>query len=197
VKVLFWLSHPRLALHRLRYWCWEKSNPGKPWMCPGTIRFCERHLSGTMRGLEFGSGRSTAWFAGRVGHLTSVEHDAGWFDLVRSRMNAQGVANVDYRLVPLDHPEAEGERAHYDPVPAYVRVADEFDDASLDLAVVDGHYRTHCIRRVVAKLRPGGFLLVDDVNIWPEGARLPVPDHWPLVDESGNGLKTCRIWKAV
>jgi predicted O-methyltransferase YrrM len=195
MKVLFWLRRPRHALHRARYWWWEKMNPDKPWLSPGTIRFLEHHLSATMRGLEFGSGRSTTWFATRIGRLTSVEHNAEWFDRVSSRLQARGITNVDYRLVPLDHTEAEAEQAPYDPVPSYPGVAAELENASLDLVLVDGHYRNHCIRGVIPKLRPGGYLVVDDVNFWPEGARLPVPEHWPVVDESSNGLKITRTWK--
>jgi hypothetical protein len=196
VKILFWLRHPRQALYRARYWWWEKCNPDKPWLCPGTIRFCERHLVGARRGLEFGSGRSTAWFAARVGHLTSVESNADWFDRVRRQLQVQGISNVDYRLVGLDHPEHEAEQAPFDPVPAYVRVVEGLADGSLDVAIVDGHYRNHCIRAVIAKLRPGGYLVVDDVNFWPPQAHMPVPGDWPIVDESSNGLKTCRIWQA-
>ncbi len=71
----FWVSRPRQLLARLRYWVWERMNPDKPWMCPDTIKFCEAHLSRSMKALEFGSGRSTMWFSTKVGHLTSVEHD--------------------------------------------------------------------------------------------------------------------------
>lgn len=192
-----WLTHPREFAARLRYFVWEKLHPDCPWLCPGTVRFCERHLTPGMTALEWGSGRSTAWFARRVGRLTSVEHNAGWYAGVGRRLAAAGVTNVDYRFVPLDHPEAEGERAEYDPLPAYVRAADDIPDGTLGLAVVDGHYRTHCVRRVVPKLRPGGLLLVDDVNFWPSPAALPVPDGWSVADDSTNGLKRCVIWRAA
>jgi predicted O-methyltransferase YrrM len=195
MNLRFWVRRPHLLAARARYWVWERLNPDKPWLCPGSVRFCERHLTAGMTGLEFGSGRSTAWFAGRLGRLVSVEHNREWYEKVRADLAARAVANVDYRLVPLDHPEAEPERPAYDPPPRYAAVADEFPDGSLDFVVVDGHYRSTCIRRCLAKVRPGGLLLVDDVNLWPTRAELPVPADWAAADLSGNGLKQTGIWR--
>ena len=52
-------------------------------------------------------------------------------------------------------------------------------------------------RHAKPKLRPGGYLLVDDVNFWPSPAALPIPDGWAVVDDSTNGLKRCLIWRAT
>lgn len=197
MAVRVWLSHPRMLVHRLRYWVWEKLNPDKPWLCPGTIRFCEAHLTRAMRALEFGSGRSTQWFASLVGHITSVEHDREWYEAVQAQLAADGVTNVEYRHVPLDHAEHEPELPEYRVTPRYVAVADEFPDRSLDLVVVDGHYRTHCIRHAAAKLAPAGYLLVDDANRWPALDRMPVPGTWRIADDSTNGIKRTVIWQAT
>jgi hypothetical protein len=197
MSVAFWLARPRLLYHRTRYWFWERRNPDRPWLCPGTVDFCERHLRPDMLGLEFGSGRSTRWFAGKLRHLTSVEHDAAWAARVRQTLCAADIENVDYRHVPLDHPVEEGELPAYNPTPAYVAVADSFADRVLHLVVVDGHYRTHCVRRSVPKIAAGGYLLVDDVNLWPSINSLPVPADWRIVDDSTNGIKRCVIWRAA
>jgi hypothetical protein len=190
-----WLTHPVSAVHRLRYWIWEKRNPNKPWLCPGTVRFCEANLLPSMVALEFGSGRSTPWFARKVGRLTSVEHNADWYRLISGRLAEAGVDNVAYRFVPLEHPETQPEQDEYPRRPAYVAVLDEFAEASLDLVIVDGHYRTHCIQAAIPRLRSGGYLLVDDMNLWHSPEDVPVPRSWPVVDESSNGLKSCRIWQ--
>jgi hypothetical protein len=150
-----------------------------------------------MRGLEFGSGRSTTWFAARLEHLTSVEHNVAWYHKVAQRLTADGLSNVDYRHVPLQHPEAEAEQAPEQPVPAYVGVVDVFPDRSLDLVIVDGHYRNHCIRHSLPKIKSGGYLLVDDTNSWSSVQSIPTPGNWKVVDDSTNGLKRCIIWQAV
>ena len=197
MAILYWLKRPRMLAARIRYWVWERWNPDKPWLCPGTIAFCEAHLTRSMRGLEFGSGRSTQWFAQHLGHLTSVEHVREWHEQVTGTLASAGIGNVDYRLVPLDHPEAEPERREYSPTPAYVAVADAFPDRSLDFVLVDGHYRTHCVAHAVPKVAPGGYLVVDDANMWPALDALPVPSGWRVADDSTNGVKRCLIWQAT
>lgn len=196
MAIWFWLRRPRMALARLRYYFWERANPDKPWLCPGTVAFCETHLDKSMLALEFGSGRSTLWFAKRVGRLTSVEHDQSWYEVVNARLADERLDNVDYRLVPLNHPISEREHPSYAVTPEYVAVADQVPDASLDFAVVDGHYRTTCIRHVLRKMAPGGYLLVDDVNMWPSPRDVGVPIDWQAVDDSSNGVKRCIIWQA-
>ena len=197
MNVGYWLSHPARIPARIAYWVWESLNRNKPWLCRGTIRFCERELTRSMTAVEFGSGRSTAWFARRVGHLTSVEHHSGWHARVTETLQGDGVTNVDYRLVGLDQPEDEPERSKYGSLPKYVAVLGDFDDESLDLVVVDGHYRNTCIVECLRKLKSGGFLLVDDINLWPAPASLPVPDGWPVVDRSSNGIKQTWIWRKL
>ena len=196
MKLYYWLLRPRMGLARLRYLLWEIANPDKPWMCPGTIRFCQSHLKPTMRAMEFGSGRSTLWFAARVGHLVSVEHNPDWHEKIASQLAQSAITNVDYRLAPLNHPEAAPELLHYPQVPDYVAVADTVADQSLDLAIVDGHYRTNCIRQLIPKIAPGGYLLVDDINMWPSPESLAMPAHWTIADDSTNGIKRCIIWQA-
>ena len=39
-----------------------------------------------MKALEWGTGSSTQWILMRVGHLTSIEHDAGWAPAVKAAM---------------------------------------------------------------------------------------------------------------
>ena len=70
-------------------------------------------------------------------------------------------------------------------------------DRSLGFAVVDGHYRTHCVRHLVPKMAPGGFLLVDDVDMWPSVESLPIPPNWRVADDSTNDIKRCVVWQAA
>ena len=111
-------------------------------------------------GVEFGSGRSTAWFAARVARLTSVEHDAEWHQAVAARLRHLGLGNVDYVLAPEDQPLERGGES------AYARTALAFADASIDFALVDGHYRDYSARLILPKIRPGGMLIVDNANLY-------------------------------
>ncbi len=194
-NLLFWLKRPKSMLYRIKYWIWEKLNPNEPWLCPGTIEFCKKHLSTSMSVLEFGSGRSSAWFAQRVGKLTSIEHDANWGKLVKSQLEKKNIANVNLRLILLDHPLSEPEKEFYEICPSYVAILDEFADESLDFIIVDGHYRTNCARKCLSKIKPGGYLLIDDTNMWNSFDALSIPQDWSVVNQSTNGIKTAMIWQ--
>jgi predicted O-methyltransferase YrrM len=197
MKLGYWARHPLRLLEWLRYALFEISHPGAPWISAGAIRFLDQHLSRDMRCLEFGSGRSTLWIAARVGHLTSVEHNPDWYARVDRDLRRHAATNCELWLVPLDHPERDREREQYDPVPRYVSVLKEFPAESLDVVLIDGHYRTTCLKHCGGKLRRGGFLVVDDLGYWPN-RRPPVPDGYHLVHESISGrdaLKATGVWK--
>ena len=93
----YWIRNPRRIWSRLRYWWWEKRNPDKPWLTPGAVEFLETALTREMSGLEFGSGRSTAWYAGKLGRLVSVEHEPVWHSRVKRELARLNCTNVDYR----------------------------------------------------------------------------------------------------
>ena len=193
----YWSRHPLRLVERLGYLLFEIVHPEAPWISPGAVRFLDAHLTRQMRCLEFGSGRSTLWIAARVEHLTSIEHDPDWFARVERDLRRRPTPNCAVRLIRLDHAEADAERDGYDPLPRYVAILDEFAAEALDLIVIDGHYRTTCIRHCGKKLRRGGLLVVDDIGYWPN-RRPPIPSGCRLVHESvsgSSGLKATGIWR--
>jgi len=195
MNLQFWLRKPHLILPRLRFWLFERSNSDKPWLCVGTIAYLDQALNREMVGIEFGSGRSTRWLAARMKKLVSVEHDAKWHSIVAGQLKQAVIENVDYRMTPLDHPESEPERDSYAPLPSYVAVLNEFEDNSVDFVLVDGHYRSTCIKVAHSKIRPGGYIVVDDTNLWNDVGGPPVAKEWACVDTSTNGIKTAKIWQ--
>ncbi|WP_442506626.1 class I SAM-dependent methyltransferase [Novipirellula sp. SH528] len=195
MNLLFWIKRPRLILPRIKFWFFERSNSDKPWLCAGTIDFLDRVLDDSMHGVEFGSGRSTRWLATKLESLVSVEHNDQWHAIVKDQLAQANIERVDYRLIPLDHEESAPEKESYEPLPNYVTVLDEFEDATVDFVLVDGHYRTTAIKHSLNKIRPGGFLVVDDTNMWSQADELPIPSNWTCVDTSSNGIKTAKIWQ--
>ena len=191
----YWLRNPSKIVSRVKYWIYEKQNPDKPWLCPGTITFLDSALKPNMVGAEFGSGRSTHWFGKRLKVLISIEHFPPWYKTVKEQIAESSLPNVDYRLIPLDHLESEPEREHYEPLPKYVSWLVGVPDETYDFVLVDGHYRTTCIRQSLNKIKRGGLLVVDDVEMWYRQNGPPVPQSWNCVNSSTNGLKTTEIWK--
>jgi hypothetical protein len=183
------VRRPRLLAHHVRQWLYEARHPGRPWLAPGSIQVLERELRPDMAAFEWGSGRSTAWLGARVGSLTSIEHHEGWHATVTGRIVDAGLTAVECRLVPVPDDEA----ATYWDDTAYVAAIDAFGDESLDLVVVDGVYRQHCAWRALAKVRPGGLLLVDDTRhlATVEDWRIP----WERIYGPDRGIWSTVIWR--
>ena len=149
---------PRYVYRRTGQIMYERAHPDDPWLTPAAISLLTRLLRPVDTGAEFGSGRSTVWFAARVAALTSVEHDKRWYEAVSARLAERGLSNVSCILAEEDQPVERGGDS------AYARTALAFPDASLDFALVDGHYRDYSAKFIMAKIKPGGMLIIDNVN---------------------------------
>src|SRR4051812_14379489 len=169
------LLRPRYVADRVRLAVHQRLHPDAPWLTAEATEALDRWLRPEHVGIEWGSGRSTAWFAQRVGRLVSVEHHAGWHATVSAQLVANGITNVDYQLA-LCEPErietAEWIAAMF--ASDYVRAVDVFEPRSVDFALVDGMYRSACALAVIPKLRSGALLIVDNVNWFlPSSSRAP------------------------
>lgn len=137
------------------------------------------------KGHEWGSGRSTVWLARKVGGLTSVEHHPAWGETVRELLRAEHVADkVDYHVV--GDTDAESQQA-------YVSTVHRYADHSLDFCLVDGILRDRCALAALPKIKPGGILIIDNVNWF-----LPreSPSHSPNARSIEQGCASA-IWREV
>jgi hypothetical protein len=138
----------------------ERIHPDSPWLTRDMVKILSSWIQNSDCGLEWGSGRSTLWFAKRCGSLISIEHDKTWYDKIRSQMERENIHNVDYRLV-------KGE-------PEYISVARSLANCSLDFCLVDGIARDECALAVLPLLRPGGIMILDNSNWYlPSNSRSP------------------------
>jgi len=129
----------------------ERRHPSNPWLTSRAVFLLDQLLKSDDIGVEFGSGRSTLWFAQRLKHITSIEDNKAWFSTVTTLLANAGVAQkVDYRL-------AEDEAS-------YAGQASTFSDQSVDFCLVDGSARDSCALGMVPKVKSGGLLVVDNVN---------------------------------
>jgi len=186
------LLRPVYLARRAAYELYVRRHPDEPWLTPPAIAFLDRELPRDGLGLEWGSGRSTVWFGDRLARLVSVEMDAGWFETVSAKV--VDMPSVDLHHVPLEHPREEPTHPHYDRMPRYVSVIDEFPPESLDFVLVDGHYRQACVLAALSKLRPGGLLAVDNTDWLPDDL-WGVPATWPRVHRSSNVVTVTTVWR--
>jgi hypothetical protein len=169
------LLRPRYVADRVRLAVHQRLHPDAPWLTAEATELLDRWLLPIHVGIEWGSGRSTRWFARRVKHLLSIEHHAGWHATVSAQLDDEGLSNVDYRLLPCEPERVETPEwiaAMF--ASAYVRAVDVFAPKSIDFALVDGMYRSACALAVLPKLRSGALLIVDNVNWFlPSASRAP------------------------
>jgi hypothetical protein len=194
------LLRPRYVADRVRLAVHQRLNPDAPWLTAEATKLLAAWLQPTHTGIEWGSGRSTRWFARRVRHLLSVEHHPGWHSEVAAQLTSEGLTNVDYRLLPCA-PEREESAEWIAAMFAsdYVRVVDAFGPGSLDFALVDGMYRSACALAVLPKLRSGALLIVDNVNWFlPSTSRAPssrAPTEAPLSPTWAEFADTIGTWE--
>jgi predicted O-methyltransferase YrrM len=186
---------PRYVCDRIREMVDHRQNPGHPWLTRESTKLLPGLLRETDVALEFGSGRSTRWFARRVKKITSVDHDEKWYQDGLRRMQAEDIRNIELLLRPADVPEEQG------PSSAYVRVLEQFEDGSVDFCLVDGIYRGSCALNVLPKLRDGALLVIDNVNWYiPCSSRSPgaLPLGGPYWDHYWETFdKLTRNWRKV
>lgn len=181
---------PRYIWNRLALMAHERQHPDLPWLTRAMIENLDTWLRPDDVGLEFGSGRSTIWFAQRVGHLTSVEHHPGWYTTVNDSLQGKrgGVKLtdcVDYHL--CEDGSSEGAETNY------VHVAKQMKSHSLDFCLIDGVARDHCALASLDKLKPGGILIIDNVNWY-------IPKAQPSFSPNSRSLKdgyASAVWQTV
>lgn len=119
----------------------KKGNP-LPWMNFGVVHLLTERLNDKMSLFEFGCGYSTLFYAERVNHVISVEHQKKWADI----MNTKLPANASVVL------SSKGDYADY------INTLDE----KFDLIIVDGIDRVNCLKNSIKNLGESGVLLLDD-----------------------------------
>jgi predicted O-methyltransferase YrrM len=185
---------PRYLVNRLRERVYQRAHPDQPWLTPQAIQILDGWLRSSDKGLEFGSGRSTLWFASRLSQLTSVEHDPAWYGRVSGMISSEGLQNATCLLCSLE-PEIEGG------IPPYLRMLDRFGENSLDFILIDGRLRDECANAVLTKLRPGGLLVLDNADVYlPSTVRTPnARSHQQGPESPGwaQFLESIRSWRNV
>jgi len=116
-----------------------------PWMNFQVVQLLRERLAADLTLFEFGSGHSTAFYASKVRHVTSVEYDAKWLEVVR----ATAPANVSLLACDKD------EDGHY--CRTITQRGERFD-----VVVVDGRDRVNCVRQALGCLSERGVIVLDD-----------------------------------
>ena len=135
-----------------------------PLMSSSATRWLDSNLSRSDRVFEYGSGGSTLFLHDRVGELISVEHAPDWYRIVESLLMLKYSErhSVLLREPQIGTPDPDGRVAQ--DFRDYIGVIDQYEDEYFDLVIVDGRARPECVSHGVPKVKPGGFLLLDDAD---------------------------------
>src|SRR5919106_1929032 len=171
----------RLLCHSIRFFNeWRHSlRPGatalsdsRPWLTFGAGRFLERILVPSMRVFEFGTGGSTLFFAGHGLDVVSVEHDETWVGLARAALARQGLHAHILWVPPTPIGTAAGTPHDLDAYISWTRPGlsfekyahqiDAFPVQHFDLVLIDGRSRPSCFKHALSRVKPHGFLVLDD-----------------------------------
>ncbi len=126
-----------------------------PFIVLDAIRFLDKIVQPGMQVVEAGGGNSTLWFLEKGATVTTYEHNERWAGHVMStvRMNPLRYHEKNIRMKVL-----QGEAATAD----MALIADK----SLDIALVDCMNdftrRNECMRVLMSKVKPGGWLVLDN-----------------------------------
>jgi predicted O-methyltransferase YrrM len=185
---------PRYAFDRFAIRARDAVRGRQPWLTADSLALLDELLRPTDRGLEYGAGGTTFWFAGRVEHLISVEGKQQYHGPLRQRLDEQRVTSVDLHLVPI---ETLGQDTveHRE---AYINVRPDLAASSLDFVLVDGEYRDDCALRAVDLLRPGGLLILDNATTYlPATTRSPWRVDRPATSAWEKYLDQVADWRRV
>ncbi len=146
------------VLARAKESAYQRQHPDLPWLTQDANAFLSGYVQLSDIGLEFGSGRSTLRFASRVDKLVNVEHDKDWYGKVSASLIQKKLMNVDYRYLAGDLNDSKAMEG------AIHVITNPFESGRFDFVLVDGVCRDVCAREAIRLIRPGGILVIDNVN---------------------------------
>ena len=208
-------------MHRRWFGRWARSTrdgaspigDGQPWMTYEAAEFLSGWLQKGMNVFEWGSGGSTIFFAKHAGRVTALEHEEAWAAQVRAALAEREITNAQVEHLPPEPDAAatawdagdpsvfssSGEQFRGQSFQRYVTFIDQFPEASFDLVVVDGRSRPACLQRGMAKVKPGGVLLLDNAERrhYQRARALLDPARWELRDFSGPGPYCAQFWQTI
>lgn len=160
--------------------------PERPWIVPAAVGWLGRRMRPGWSVLELGSGRSTLWLSRRAGSVLSFEDNEDWLERARRLLKEERVANVELRRLPVERFASEIAALH----------DESFDFVMVDFLESPQADRVETIRQGRSKVKPGGYLLLDDSDRpgyaeahdllagWRQRRFVGVKDEWPEACET-------------
>lgn len=152
----------------------NEQNQALPWFTYPALDYLDQLDLQSLTMLEWGSGNSSLFFAGRVSKLCSIEHDWEWFNQIK----ALNLSNQE-----LLHVEQE----------RYAEAACGFNTV-FDVILIDGIERLACSKIAVSLLSRRGIIILDNSDRHPDIAEEFRKRDFIEVDFHGFGPINSYTW---
>lgn len=160
-----------------------------PWWTYRSIDIVEAWLAAREEPVsvfEYGSGASTLWLARRCAQVTSVEHHAGFAEMMRGVLTQQHVSLNTIEPTKSAQPRIRSNKEGQDGMDFYDYVKSINDgDSPYDVIVIDGRAREACLRESLPHIKEDGIIIFD--NSWRRRYRSAITSV-PLVEQRFRGL---------
>lgn len=145
-----------------------------PWIPIKAKLWLDKILKPNMILYEFGSGTSTLYFATKVKKIISIEHDKNWYNNIKGKFIQEQINNCDYILIEPENitdknsktidPKHTSDLKNYElfHFRKYIESINKYPDKHFDLIFIDGRVRIACIQNSIRKIKPGGYLVLDN-----------------------------------
>jgi len=155
----------------------ESNLKGKPipWFTYPAIEYLNQLDFSKKVIFEFGSGNSTIYWAERSKEVYSVEDNHEWYVKISDKITK----NVQINFVEKKE----------DYISNILKYPDEFD-----VIIIDGKYRLDCVQNALKKLRPDGFIILDNSDWHEKASKLLRDNNLIEVDMSGFGPINNYTW---
>lgn len=145
--------------------CLDENGEPIPWAPYPFINFMKEYLNHKMTVFEYGSGYSTLFFAKRVHHVYSVEHNSYWIE----KINSYPEENITLYEKELN--EDYEKSIHNTKI-------------NFDVIFIDGRRRINCVREALKRISDDGMIIFDDSDRdkYKEGINLLLNQDYKKID---------------
>ncbi len=131
-----------------------------PWMSWKAIDFLQDYLKPNLRVFEWGGGGSTLFFSKRGCHVTTVESNENWLNVItaNNQKESSGSGSLEIRFIAAETQAPQKIKEYIESVR---------EGAPWDIVLLDGLERAYlsrldCLKEIPGTVRSGGLVIVDD-----------------------------------
>ena len=131
-----------------------------PWISWKAIDFLQDYLKPNLRVFEWGGGGSTLFFSKRGCHVTTVESNENWLNVItaNNQKESSGSGSLEIRFIAAETQAPQKIKEYIESVR---------EGAPWDIVLLDGLERAYlsrldCLKEIPGTVRSGGLVIVDD-----------------------------------